>query len=88
MVNVYIVGRHAQLGYLEKKHPGDGPFFKNSPKRVAGAFAIACVLDILVNLEPGLLDGYPKMKSFYEAMLALPAFDGYREMPMYFSRSP
>ena len=76
------------MAYLEKKHPGDGPFFKNNAKRVAGAYAIACVLDILVHLEPSLLDGYPKLKSFYEAMLALPAFEGHKDLPMYFNRSP
>lgn len=38
-----------QLAYLEKMHPGDGPYFNNqTTKRVAGAYAIAAMLDIAV----------------------------------------
>jgi glutathione S-transferase len=75
-----------QLEYLEKLHPGDGPFFKAGPKRIAGGYAIACTLDILVHLEPTILEGYPKLAEFLKAMLALPEFEGAKDQPMYFTR--
>ena len=77
--------RHVQLAYLEKLHPGDSPFF-NPVKRVAGGIAVASVLDILVALEPTLLDGYPKMKLFHKAMLESSFFDGIRDLPLFHSR--
>lgn len=77
--------RHVQLAYLEKLHPGDSPFF-NPVKRVAGGIALGSVLDILVGLEPTLLDGYPKMKLFHKSMIESSFFDGIRDLPMYHSR--
>ena len=78
-----------QFGYLEKLHPGDGPFFNNQPgaKRVAGAYAIAAVLDIAVHLEPTVLDPFPKLKLFYTTIIADSAFDGIRDWNMYLSRT-
>jgi hypothetical protein len=40
----------------------------------------------LIGLEASVLDNTPKLKGFYTAMLALPAFDGIRDLPMYFKR--
>lgn len=74
-----------QLGYLEKLHPGETPFF-GGPKRVAGAFALACIFDILVSLEPKVLDATPKLKSFYAAMMDLPAFAEIKNLGDYFKR--
>jgi len=78
-----------QLGYLEQLHPGDGPFFNNQPgaKRVAGAYAIAAVLDIAVHLEKTVLDPFPKLKQFYTTMIADKAFDTIRDFNMYLSRT-
>ena len=44
---------------------------------------IATILDVGAALEPGLLESYPKLKSFLERMLALPAFDGVKDFPLY-----
>jgi glutathione S-transferase len=74
-----------KLTHLEQLHPGNGPFF-GGPKRVAGAYALAAILDILVTLESGLLTAFPKLESFLNAMLALPAFDGIRDLPMLYVR--
>ncbi len=85
----FIIGLNSakQIAFLEKLHPGEGPFFGPAgSKRVAGAFALAAILDIFVGLEPTVLDATPKMKEFYTAMLALPAFDGIRDLNMYFKK--
>lgn len=74
-----------QLSFLEKLHPGETEFFCG-PKRVAGAYALTAVLDIYVSLEPSVLDNFPKLAMFYKAVLALPAFDGIRDLPAYFKR--
>jgi hypothetical protein len=76
-----------QLAFLEKLHAGDGPFFINGPKRCTGGYAVACTLDLACTLEPGLLAGFPKLTMFYNAMLALPEFESYKALPMYFSRT-
>lgn len=73
------------MAYLENLHPGGQPFFR-AHKRCSGGFAIACVLDMMKGLQSDVLDGYPKLKGFHAAMLALPAFDGIRDLPMYFNR--
>jgi hypothetical protein len=41
-----------------------------------------------VSLEPQLLDDFPKLNAFYNAMLSTQAFEGIREYPMYFHRNP
>ena len=74
-----------QLAFLERLHPGETAFF-GGPKRVAGAFALACIFDILVSLEPTVLDATPKVKGFYQAMMALPAFDQAKNLGDYFKR--
>lgn len=75
-----------QFAYLENLHPGDGPYFNNqTTKRVAGAYAIASMLDIAINLEPTILDTFPKLKLFYTTMIASSAFDGIRDFNMYLS---
>ena len=77
-----------QFAYLENLHPGDGPYFNNqTTKRVAGAYAIASMLDIAINLEPTILDTFPKLKLFYTTMIASSAFDGIRDFNMYLSRA-
>lgn len=76
-----------QLAYLEKIHSGEGPFFINGDKRCTGGYALACILDMSVTLEPTLLDGFPKIKAFYTAMLALPEFADAKGMGMYFARA-
>lgn len=73
-----------QLAYLEKLLTGD--FFVASA-RVTGEYALACTLDLLVALEPTVLDATPKLKKFYSTMLALPAFTPYKDWPMYLSRA-
>ena len=57
-----------QMAYVEKLHPGDGPFF-NSKHRIAGGFAMAASLDIATRLEPTCLNAFPKLKAFLPAML-------------------
>eukprot|EP00349_Pseudokeronopsis_sp_Brazil_P001448 CAMPEP_0202961636 /NCGR_PEP_ID=MMETSP1396-20130829/5711_1 /ASSEMBLY_ACC=CAM_ASM_000872 /TAXON_ID= /ORGANISM="Pseudokeronopsis sp., Strain Brazil" /LENGTH=197 /DNA_ID=CAMNT_0049681617 /DNA_START=93 /DNA_END=686 /DNA_ORIENTATION=- len=79
-------GKMAQhFGYLEQLLPGDQPFFRPD-KRAAGGFAVAAVLDMVVHLEPTLLENFPKLKVFYAAMIGSSAFDGIRDLPMYFRR--
>jgi hypothetical protein len=45
------------------------------------------VLDIAINLEPTLLDNFPKLKSFYTTLIATSAFDGIRDFGMYLKRT-
>lgn len=85
-MNYDVTCREKQLAFLESLHPGDSPFFR-SDKRCVGGFAIAATLDIVVSLEPAALDNFPKLKGFHAAMLSSSAFDGIRDLPMYFSRS-
>ncbi len=82
-----LTSRIKNLTQLEQLHPGNGPFF-GGPKRVAGAYALAAILDILVTLESGLLAGgaFPKLDAFLNAMLALSAFDGIKDLPMLYFR--
>lgn len=82
-------GMAKHLRYLENLLPGgDSPFFKAGEKRLAGGIAIGAILDIVVTLEPTMLDATPKVKAFFEAMMATPAFgNGLRDVPMYFSRA-
>ena len=75
-----------QMAFIEKLHPGDGPFF-NSKHRIAGGFAMAAILDMAIHLEPTCLDAFPKLKEFLPAMISSPAFNGIRDAPMYFSRT-
>lgn len=77
---------YKHLENLERLKPDGSVFFNSGDKRLAGGICIAVVLDIAVRLEPTCLDESPKMKAFYEAMIALPCFDGIRDMNMYFSR--
>lgn len=49
--------------------------------------AIACILDLINDVDPTVLDTYPKLKVFREDMLALPAFDGIKNYHAYFKRS-
>ena len=73
-----------QLAYLEKLLSGD--FFVASA-RVTGEYALTATLDLLVALEPTILDATPKLKKFYTTMIALPAFSPYKDWPMYFNRT-
>lgn len=86
MIYIFFSPREKQLAFLENLHPGNGPYFRPD-KRCAGGYAIAATLDIVVALEPSALDNFPKLKAFYDAMISSPAFDGIRDLPMYFSRS-
>lgn len=56
-------------------------------KRLAGEYAIASVIDVLVHLEPSILSETPKLKAFYDDMMASAAFSGIKDMPMYFTRT-
>jgi hypothetical protein len=47
---------------------------------------MACILDLINDLEPLLLDTYPKLKLFREEMMELPAFAGVKHYPSYFKR--
>lgn len=56
-------------------------------RRVAGAIYLAATLDMLVNLEPTVLDASPNVKAFFESTVALPAFgNGIRDLSPYFTR--
>jgi len=77
--------RHA--GYLEQMLTGPGPYFQPGPKRLAGAYYLACVLDIARDVQPTCLDATPKLKTFLEAMLSLPEFVGYSDRDIYFRRA-
>ena len=74
--------------FLEKLLPGgDSPFFKAGEKRLAGGIALAASLDIALTVDASLLDGTPKLKAFYDAMMATPAFgNGLRDTSAYFKR--
>jgi len=55
--------------------------------RLAGEYAIAAIIDMVVQLEGSALDDTPKLKAFYDDMMASSAFAGIKDMPMYFSRT-
>ena len=76
-----------QFHFLERLHPDGQPLFVNASQPVAGGYVLACMLNIIVTLQPTALDAFPKLKLFYETVIALPAFDGVKDYPMYFSRS-
>lgn len=54
---------------------------------MAGAYTLTAILDIAVNLEPTLLDNFPKLKTFYQTLFATAAFDGIRDYGMYLKRT-
>lgn len=76
-----------QCAFLDKLIPDGETFFLPGPVRSTGGYAIAATLDLAVGLEPTILDATPKLKTFYQTMLASSAFDGIRDLPMYFSRA-
>ena len=65
------------LAYLENLSPN---------KNTAGGIAIAATLDLCVALEATCLDNFPKMKAFHNELISSSAFDGIRDLPMYYSR--
>ena len=75
----------AHVACLEKII-GEAPFADSTGKMLAGGFYLACVFDTATTLEPKCLDAFPKMKSFSEKMLALPAFECGKGMGMYITR--
>lgn len=77
---------HKQLQYLEKLIPDGETYFLPGPKRSTGGYYVACVLDVINNLEPTCLDAFPKLKTFFTAMFNSSAFEGLRELPMYITR--
>lgn len=77
-------GAKKHLGFLEKmSYFGD----VNANRRLSGAFAIACILNILVTLEASVLGDFPNLNSFYEAMIVDKAFDGLKDQWMYIQRN-
>lgn len=70
------------LGYLEKLIKGT----TFCSKALAGDYAIAAALDMVVHLEPTILSGFPKLAAFLAMMLASLAFDRIKDYPMYFQR--
>lgn len=78
-----------QLRFLEKilsTRANPNSFFFQTPKRIAGEFALAAVLDILVSLEPTVLQKTPSVEAFYKHMMAMECFNVIRDYPMYFKR--
>lgn len=73
-----------QLTFLENLHPGNDAFF--NAKRVAGEYALACILDIAIALEPSLLEKFPKLNNFYTSIMTDFAFIENKDLPMYYSR--
>jgi len=71
------------LAYLEKLI-GEGPYFKNGNKRLAGGVYLAAILDIFVNIRADCLDSAPKMKHFYQLMIESEIFEGIKDIPAYF----
>ena len=51
---------------------------------ITGAYVIASTLDILIGLVPSILTNYPKLQSFYSALIGTKAFDGIRDFTTYF----
>lgn len=72
---------------LDKMIPDGETFFLPGPVRSTGGYAIAATLDLAVALEPTILNATPKLKKFYDTMIASNAFDGIRDLPVYFSRA-
>ena len=75
-----------QVAFLEALI-GAGSTFTSGDKRGAGEYSLAAVLDIARTLEPTILDEAPKIKSFTETLVASSAFDGIRDLGMYFARA-
>jgi hypothetical protein len=77
-----------QCKYLERLFPEGQDYFNSRAsgehKKLAGGLAIAAVLDIAVGACATCLDATPKLKRFYELVVATPAFDGLREMKPFF----
>lgn len=69
-----------QLAFLERILQVEG-------KKFAGDYAIAALLDMAVTLEPTILDAFPNVKGFTASLLATPAFNGVKDLPMYFQRA-
>jgi glutathione S-transferase len=72
-----------QLAYLEALLTGDN--FCSKP--LAGDYGITTSLDVAVHLEPTVLANFPKLAAFYARMIAMPAFAGVKDYPMYFNRT-
>jgi glutathione S-transferase len=73
-----------QLGYLEKLLRADGKQFTSGAKFLVGDYAIAVALDLCVGVKADALASSPKLQAFYQAALALPAFDGVKNYDNYF----
>jgi len=73
---------HKHLDFLEKLLTGDN----FNSKALAGDYAIAAILDILVHLEAHVLDNFAKLHAFYQRHINGPAFAGVKDLPMYFKR--
>jgi glutathione S-transferase len=63
----------AQLAFLEKLLTND--FFTS--ELTTGSLAIFNAFNLALDLQPTLLDNYPKLKAFYERVSALPAIKAY-----------
>jgi len=78
------LSRH--LAFLEKLI-GEGPYFKNGDKRLAGGVYLAATLDLFVGVRADCLDSHPKMKNFYHLLINSPIFEGIKDLPPWFAES-
>jgi hypothetical protein len=78
---------NVHLNCIESLHPGATKthFFE---KPLAGSYAMAAILDIVVALESGALSAFPKLKLFYDTMIKLPAFEEVKDLDMLLKRGP
>ena len=80
--------RIKQARFLERLLPsGQRHFSQAGPVRLAGELALTAALDILMGLEPSCLDSTPRLKFFYEDVIASKAFDRIRDLPSYAKRN-
>lgn len=79
----FVPNKEKNIFFADFFSPQLTQFFSNVN---VGAYAIACNLDILVNLEPTILANYPKLDLFYKTLYATSAFDGLRDFDNHFLR--
>ena len=76
-----------QMAFLEKLIPDGQKYFVPGDKRVAGGYGIACALDIALHVQPDCIDAFPKLKAFYQDVVASDAFAGVIDTPNYITRA-
>jgi hypothetical protein len=73
----------AQFAHLERLVLDNNSF---TSRHLAGDYAIACGINLAVTLDSSVLDSFPKLRAFYEQIIATPAFDGVKDYQAYFQR--